>query len=253
MSSKRKPLVGVVCDQKAIDPHLFHAAGDKYLQALILAADVLPVLIPSVGHQYDIHQWLEPLDGLFLTGAYSMVDPALYQGTETPQGTTLDPARDKSSISLIKYASEHQYPMFAVCRGLQEMNVAFGGSLHQEVHHLPDFQDHREDANEPLDIQYGLAHSVTLESGGLLEQATGQNQIMVNSLHHQGIDQLGQGLVVEARADDGLIEAIRVKDSSTFALGVQWHPEWKVMELPEQRAIFAAFGDACRTKLSEQR
>ena len=128
------------------------------------------------------------------------------------------------------------------------MNVAFGGALHQKVHEVPGLSDHREDTALPLDIQYGPAHEVILERGGLLlDIAGGSERIEVNSLHSQGIARLGPSLVVEARsATDGLIEAFHVRDAQGFAVAVQWHPEWKVMSNPFSRALFAAFGAACR-------
>jgi putative glutamine amidotransferase len=139
-------------------------------------------------------------------------------------------------------------PVLGVCRGFQEMNVAFGGTLHQKVHEVPGLSDHREDTTLPLDVQYGPAHDVILEQAGLLmDIAGGSKRIQVNSLHSQGIERLGPSLVVEARsATDGLIEAFQVRDAQRFAVAVQWHPEWKVMSNPFSRALFAAFGAASR-------
>ncbi|HEY0342141.1 MAG TPA: gamma-glutamyl-gamma-aminobutyrate hydrolase family protein, partial [Steroidobacteraceae bacterium] len=130
-----------------------------------------------------------------------------------------------------------------------EMNVAFGGTLHQKVHEVPGFSDHREDTTQALDVQYGPAHDVILEDGGLLRNFIGGDRVQVNSLHSQGVAKLGPGLVVEARsATDGLVEAFHVRDARSFAIAVQWHPEWKVMSNPFSRALFAAFGAASRER-----
>ena len=139
-------------------------------------------------------------------------------------------------------------PIFGICRGFQEMNVAFGGTLHQKLHEVAGHLDHRDDTSQPLEVQYGPAHEVTLEPGGLLRSLTAAERIQVNSLHNQGIERLGSELAVEARAPDGVIEAFRVRDARGFAVAVQWHPEWKVMANPFSRALFAAFGQASRER-----
>ncbi len=139
-------------------------------------------------------------------------------------------------------------PVFGICRGFQEMNVAFGGTLHQKLHEVPGNLDHRDDESQPLEVQYGPAHEVMLEPGGVLRALSASERVQVNSLHSQGIDRLGAELVVEARAPDGVIEAFRVRDARRFALAVQWHPEWQVMSNPFSRALFAAFGEASRER-----
>jgi putative glutamine amidotransferase len=159
-----------------------------------------------------------------------------------------DPNRDATTIPLIPQAIAAGVPVLAVCRGFQEMNVAYGGTLHQRLHEVAGLSDHREDESAPLEVQYGPAHEVRLEPGGRLRAIAGRDRIVVNSLHWQGIDLLGQGLTVEARAPDGVIEAIGVADASTFALGVQWHPEWQFEKSEFSRALLAAFGEACRRR-----
>jgi len=135
-------------------------------------------------------------------------------------------------------------PVFGICRGFQELNVAFGGTLHQRVHEVQGFLDHRDDETQPLEVQYGPAHDVTLEPGGVLRSLSANDRVRVNSLHSQGIERLGSELAIEARAPDGLIEAFRVARAPGFALAVQWHPEWQVMSNSFSRALFAAFGQA---------
>jgi putative glutamine amidotransferase len=139
-------------------------------------------------------------------------------------------------------------PVFGICRGFQEMNVAYGGTLTQKLHEVQGYQDHREDEKQPIEIQYGPAHDVVLESGGLLRTFSDTDRVRVNSLHSQGVERLGRDLVVEARAPDGVIEAFRVQGAPRFALAVQWHPEWQVMSNSFSRALFAAFGDATRDR-----
>jgi putative glutamine amidotransferase len=139
-------------------------------------------------------------------------------------------------------------PILAICRGFQEMNVAFGGTLHQKLHEVGGFNDHRDDESQPLEVQYGPAHEVTLASGGLFREWARSDRITVNSLHSQGVDVLGKDLVVEAKAPDGVIEGFRVADAASFAVAVQWHPEWQYAQNDFSRALFAAFGNAARQR-----
>jgi putative glutamine amidotransferase len=159
-----------------------------------------------------------------------------------------DPERDATSLPLIPAAVAAGVPVLGLCRGLQEMNVAFGGTLWQRVHEVPGYQDHRENKDEPLERQYADAHEVLLEPRGMLQAIAGKDRVRVNSLHSQGIRDLAPGLAVEARATDGLIEAFRVTAARAFALAVQWHPEWRVMNNPFSTALFAAFGRAARQR-----
>ena len=142
-------------------------------------------------------------------------------------------------------------PVLAICRGFQEVNVAFGGTLYQKVHEQPGFMDHRENKDDPLDVQYGPAHDIALVPGGVLAGLAGDTRATVNSLHGQGVRRLGEGLVVEAQAPDGLVEAFR-HDGPAFMLAVQWHPEWKVRENAFYLATFRAFGDACRARAARR-
>ncbi|MGH8268476.1 MAG: gamma-glutamyl-gamma-aminobutyrate hydrolase family protein, partial [Steroidobacteraceae bacterium] len=167
-------------------------------------------------------------------------------------GTLHDPARDATTLPLIRKAVQAGVPVLGICRGFQEVNVAFGGSLHQRVHEVPGHLDHRDDETQPLEVQYGPAHEVILEPGGLLRSMAAADRVRVNSLHWQGIERLGPGLAVEARAPDGLIEAFRVQGAARLALAVQWHPEWKVMSNPLSRALFSAFGAACRDRVNSR-
>jgi putative glutamine amidotransferase len=228
--------------------HPFHMVGEKYARAVLEAAGALPLLIPSLGEELPLDELLQSLDGILFTGSLSNVEPHHYAGAPSEPGTLHDPERDATTLPLIRSAVQAGVPVLGVCRGFQEMNVAFGGSLHQKVHEVPGYDDHRDDTTQPLEVQYGPAHEVILEPGGLLRTMAGADRVQVNSLHSQGIDRLGPGLVVEARATDGLIEAFRVRNAPRFAVAVQWHPEWNVMSNPFSRALFAAFGAASRER-----
>ena len=229
-----------------IGPHPFHAVGEKYIAAVVQAADCLPLLIPVLETPLDVTEILTRVDGIFFPGSPSNVEPVRYSGQASVTGTLHDPHRDATTLSLIPRAVADGVPVFGVCRGFQEMNVAMGGTLHQRVHEVAGLDDHREDKEQPLEVQYGPAHDVVLEPGSWLRRIAGQERVRVNSLHWQGVDRLGPDLAVEARATDGLVEAFRVKSAPSFALAVQWHPEWQVMSNPFSKALFAEFGKAAR-------
>lgn len=242
------PLVGLPSDRKQIGHHPFQAVGEKYIRAVVDGAGALPVLIPSLAPPLDLAELLARLDGLLLTGAYSNIEPRHYGNESSYPGNLHDPARDGTTLALVPLAVRLGVPVLAVCRGLQEVNVAFGGALHQKVQEVPGLADHREDVEAELEVQYGPAHPVRLASGGLLARLAGVDEAMVNSLHGQGIRTLGAGLRVEAIAPDGLIEAVSLPEADGFLLAVQWHPEWRVRENPFYLATFAAFGEACRRR-----
>ena len=241
-----RPLVGIVSDRRKEGAHTYHMVGEKYLQALIDGSDAYPLALPSLAEGFDVLDILNRLDGLFLTGSQSNVEPHHYLGEASAPGTWHDPERDLAALALIPAAIRVGMPLLAVCRGFQEMNVSFGGSLHQLVHEVPGYRVHKENPEDPLDVQYGPSHEVKFTPGGLLENITGKTTVKVNSLHSQAVDTLGKELQVEARAEDGLVEAFTVRDAPGFTLGVQWHPEWKMMENEVSRAIYREFGDACR-------
>ncbi len=245
------PRVGLPTDHKQIGAHPFLAVGEKYVRAVVDGAGCLPLLVPTLDPVLPLREVLDGLDGLLLTGAVSNIEPHHYSDESSYEGNLLDPRRDATNLPLIPLAIELGVPVLAICRGFQEVNVAFGGSLYQKVHEQPGFMDHREDKEASLDVQYAPAHDIALRAGGLLAAAAGGDRAKVNSLHGQGVRRLGDGLVVEATAPDGLIEAFR-HDGPAFMLAVQWHPEWKVAENPFYLAIFQAFGDACRARAARR-
>jgi putative glutamine amidotransferase len=245
----RKPLIGIPADRRLLGHHYFHCVGEKYIQAVVQGAGAMPVLIPSLGEGLgDVNEWLANFDGILLTGSPSNVEPHRYQGPASAPGTLHDAHRDATTLEMIPAVVAAGLPLLAICRGFQEMNVAFGGTLWQNLHEAG-LRDHREDPQAPLDTQYGASHEVELVSGGVLHRLAGAPRLTVNSLHTQGVQRLGDDLEIEARAaGDGLVEAFRVRNAPGFALGVQWHPEWKFQDNSFARALFAAFGEAARAR-----
>lgn len=247
-----RPLIAVPSDRRIIDPHPSHVTGEKYLKALIDGAEGLPLIVPSMANDIDVDEILDNVDGVTLTGSYSNVEPHHYGGESAGEKGFHDPHRDAMTLPLALRALERGVPLLAVCRGHQELNVVLGGSLHQHVADVPGYHNHLENKDDPLEVQYGPSHPVTLMEGGLLRRLAGTESVLVNSLHAQGIARLAEGVTVEAVADDGLVEAFTVDTAPGFSLSVQWHPEWRVTENPFSMQIFKAFGDACRARASER-
>jgi len=241
---QKRPVIGIPCDVKPIGAMPFHCVGDKYIHAVqSVVGDV--VLLPALGQQDVIDRLLPILDGVFLSGSLSNVAPAYYHGEPSREGTMHDTLRDQTTLPLIGQVVSMGMPLLGVCRGFQEMNVAFGGSLHQHVQELPGMLDHRETPSEHMAEMYQDAHDVHFTQGSALQAWLGKDQTRVNSLHQQGVKDLADALVVEATAPDGLIEAFRVKDAQSFAYGVQWHPEWLFDQKEASIALFKAFKVAC--------
>ena len=247
-----RPLIGVTTDSATQGLHKVLQASEKYMVSVVEAAGGIPVMIPSLPNPLDIKGLLARLDGVLVTGAYANIEPWRYGGAPFGADACEDPQRDATTLSLIPTAIEMGVPLLGICRGFQELNVVYGGSLHQKLHEVGGFIEHREDPSDPLEVQYGDSHSVAIEPGGLLEHIAGSGERIVNSVHMQGIDRLGGGLLVEARATDGLIEAISVKDSANFAFAVQWHPEFAVTQNPFYLTIYQAFAEACTTRLKKK-
>lgn len=240
----RRPVIGIPADRRMLGAHPFHGVGEKYIRAVVDAAGALPLLIPALGDEIGYDELLGHVDGILFTGSPSNVEPRHYAGEPSEPGTKHDPERDATTLPLIPRAVDAGVPVLGICRGFQEMNVAFGGTLWQKLQEQPGLLDHREDLSQPLDAQYAPAHEVTLVEGGVLRGIAGVDRLQVNSLHSQGVRELAPGLTIEARAPDGVVEAFRVDRAPRFALAVQWHPEWQVMGNSFSRALFAAFGAA---------
>jgi putative glutamine amidotransferase len=249
MSGRNLPFIGIPSCVRTWNERDFHTVNERYPNAVIDAAGCVPLVIPAIGPKIDCGAVLDGLDGLLLTGSPSNVEPFHYGGPPSHEGTLHDPARDATTLPLIREAVRRDMPVLAICRGIQELNVALGGTLHQRIFEMPERFNHRRRhrrhiATIPDDERYGPAHSVALTPGGLLARLAGATEIMVNSLHGQGIDCPAANLVVEAVAPDGQIEAVSLP-AARFVVGVQWHPEYKPLDNPFSRALFAAFSQAC--------
>jgi putative glutamine amidotransferase len=244
--SARSNIVGIPCDHRMVGKHPFHMVGEKYILAVRDGAGALPMLIPVLDPPVPVGEIIAGVSGLLMTGSPSNVSPALYGGPPPREGTLLDEKRDATTVPLLKAAIAVGVPVLCLCRGFQELNVAFGGTLSQHVHEIPGRSDHREDHDASLDVQYGPAHAVNVQPGGLLAKLVPDKSFQVNSLHSQGIDRIADALRVEAVAPDGQIEAVSLREPKGFLFATQWHPEWRWADNPVSRAIFAAFGKAVR-------
>ena len=242
-----KPLIALTACVREIGIHPFHVVGEKYIAAVIEAAHGIPLVLPSIADAIDNEEILHRVDGLLFTGSLSNIQPNLYGSSHDNNAMLYDSQRDASTLPLIRKALYHNIPMLCICRGFQELNVALGGTLYQAIHELPGRLDHREDTQQPREIQYAPIHSIEIRSGGILDSLLHkQSNIMVNSLHAQGIRTPASNLRIEAIAPDGQIEALSSLQDDSFCLGVQWHPEWKTSENVFSTVIFEAFGNAAR-------
>jgi putative glutamine amidotransferase len=233
-------IVGIPACTREVGGHVQHATPARYGAALLGGAGAVPVLLPPVGEA--MLAMLDRLDGLLLSGSPSNVEPGRYGEAEDATPGRHDPERDATTLPLIRAALARGLPLLAICRGIQELNVALGGTLHQQVQTIPGRMDHR-GGEGAMEHRYRAKHGVALSGG--LAAIIGRPEIMVNSLHEQGIDRPADGLVVEAVAPDGMIEGVRVAGAPGWAYGVQWHPEWGYAGNADSLALFAAFGAAC--------
>jgi putative glutamine amidotransferase len=240
------PLVGLPADTYESHGFLFHSLGDKYVRAVAEVADCTPVMIPSMIDALRLEPLLDHFDGILMTGAVSNVHPPHYGEAPTADHEPYDHARDAITLKLIKAVIERGIPLFCICRGFQELNVVLGGSLEAELQRGDGRLDHRAPKSEDTDVRYGPRHAIAVTPGGMLERILGKRQTTINSIHRQGIKKLAPGLIVEATAPDGVIEAVSVKGAKSFAFGAQWHPEYKARDNPDSVKLFAAFGDAVR-------
>jgi len=252
---KPPPLVWLPADHRLLgrdgNTMPFLVLGDKYARAVKINAQAQPVMFPlATADQID--DLLSLVDGVMLTGSPSNVHPSHFGAAVADASLPLDEARDSLTLALVEACLAKAVPLLGICRGFQEINVALGGTLHQQVHAVPDMQDHRESPDGLYDVQYAPSHPIRLVSGSKLAQWAGSESVNVNSVHGQGIDQLAQGLRALAHAPDGLVEAFEVEGAPAFAYAVQWHPEWKPADNPFYAAIFSAFGEACRARCAQR-
>ncbi len=240
------PLVGLPADTYESHGFLYHSIGDKYVRAVAEVALCAPVMIPSMVDALELDPLLEHFDGLVTTGAPSNVHPPRYGELPSPSHEPYDHARDATTLKLIEKALRRGLPLFCICRGFQELNVVMGGTLETELHEIEGRLDHRAPNHEDVDVRYAPAHAINIRPGGVLEQILGKRERMVNSIHRQGLKGMAKGLADEATAPDGISEAVSVRDAKTFAIGTQWHPEFKALNNPDSVKLFTAFGNAVR-------
>ena len=248
----QKPIVGITACRTEISGKPAHRVSEKYVDALKRVTDCIPLLIPAFGDVNFSPQIIERLDGLLLTGSASNVEPIRYNGSPSRTGTAHDVYRDGTSLPLIRSAVKSKLPIFAVCRGIQELNVALGGSLHQNIHEVAGKNEHRMNRAANNEERFSVRHPIVIKPNGLLSKlVNGSEREMVNSLHAQAIDELSDQLIVEATSDDGVIEAVSLKSGSSFVLGVQWHPEYPLDKDCEMAVgLFKAFDRAAKEHLS---
>ncbi|BBK39800.1 glutamine amidotransferase [Allostella sp. ATCC 35155] len=237
------PIVGIPSCIRFVRYATFHCVNERYVDAMTWLG-TLPLLIPAAGPSIDLHEVVRRLDGLLLTGSPSNVEPHLYEGGDSETPDLHDPKRDATTLPLVQTAIAEGVPVLAICRGIQELNVALGGGLTQRVQTIPGRFDHRSIRSPDMDRNYGPAHAIRLAGDGMLRGLLGVDELVVNSLHQQAIDRVAPPLQVEATAPDGTIEAVSMPSAPGFVLGLQWHPEYKPQENPYSVRIFEAFADA---------
>ncbi|MET0481700.1 MAG: gamma-glutamyl-gamma-aminobutyrate hydrolase family protein [Aestuariivirgaceae bacterium] len=252
-SSEANPLVGLPADTYEDRGFTFHSIGDKYLRAVAEVARCIPIMIPALDADFDLEGLLDRLDGVVMTGAVSNVHPPHYGAVATERHEPYDHRRDRLTLKLIAQVIERGMPLMCICRGFQELNVVLGGTLATELQDLPGRLDHRAPKSAEIAVRYGPAHEVAVTPGGQLEQILGKRETMVNTVHRQGVDTLAPQLAVEATAPDGTVEAVSVKGARGFALGFQWHPEYRAADNPDSVKLFEAFGTAARAYAARPR
>ncbi len=248
-----KPVVGVIGNTHVInDRHLVQAVGQRNMRAIAEVAGALPLMFAGTPDVTDIDALLEAVDGILLTGARANVHPTHFGVEPDPRHEPYDQDRDAMALGLIRTCVARGVPIFGICRGLQEMNVAFGGTLHPEIRDLPGRLNHRMPRLENGEVHpdptvvFADRHEVRLTHDGAFAKLLGCEKIRVNSLHGQGILEPGKRVVVEGIAEDETIEAIRIDEAPCFAMGVQWHAEYDPQSNPVNRKLFEAFGAALR-------
>lgn len=244
-----RPRIAIVCCRKLLEEQPQYQLAEKYVLAAQDGAGGMPFLLAPAPGALPAAEWLPHFDALLLSGSPSNIQPHRYGAVPQIEDDLHDPERDDMTLSLVRGFVAAGKPVLAICRGLQEVNVALGGTLHQQVQLVDGRADHRMAEDGDWEYRYRPVHPIQLAKDGLLHRITGRNELQVNSLHQQGVDRVAPGLSVEATAPDGTIEAVSLGHGGPgFLLGVQWHPEWRFWEDEASRRIFSAFGDAARAK-----
>ena len=241
-----RPVAGIICCTRTVGIEPAQAVMNRYVASAMAFADAAALLIPSMPQYMRALDVAGRLDGLLLTGSPSNLDPSAYGEAADDAPGPFDPARDSMTGDLIRAMLDLGRPVFGICRGFQELNVAFGGSLRRDVSMNPDLLKHHAPDEVGFNEMFDHVHDVALTPGGVLAAALGEDRIRVNSVHYQGVSRLGDGLSVEARADDGVVEAFSARVNAAPILAVQWHPEWRTGENPQSQVFFNVFGRALR-------
>ncbi|MDX3927697.1 MAG: gamma-glutamyl-gamma-aminobutyrate hydrolase family protein [Shinella sp.] len=247
------PVVAIPADIREIEGNVWQATPNQYVRAAVKGADVMALLVPALESGNDFDAILDRVDGLLVSGSRTNVHPSLYGQEADDTDGPFDPARDATSLPLIRRALERGIPLLAICRGIQELNVALGGTLASEIQEMPGIWDHRKPDVPELDVAYGIRQNVIVKEGSCLASVLGAGEVKVNSLHRQAISKAAPKLAVEALAEDGTIEAVSVIGAKAFAVGVQWHPEYWVGSDDASSRLFKAFGDAVRAYAAQKR
>jgi len=248
-----QPLVAVSTDRRKFDDYVWHAAPEQYLQAAIRTAGVFPLLVPSFGDELDLDRLLASVDGVLITGSSSNVHPSHYGGEVSEVNEPYDQARDATTLPMIRKAIGAGLPLLAICRGIQELNVALGGTLATEIQEREGSLDHRAPMSDEQDERFAIRQTVSVRPGSCLAGILGAGEIRVNSLHRQAVERLAPRLDLEAVASDGTVEAVAVRGAPAFAVGVQWHPEYWARSDSASARIFQAFGNAVRDHAAGRR
>ncbi len=254
MPTEKLPLIGVTGDTHPDIDADYYKVGDKYILSVVRAANCLAVMIPPIGSELEVDQLLDRLDGIVFTGSPSDLEPHHYGAEPEDYDVKRDLGRDATTLPMLKHVLQRDIPLFCICRGHQELNATFGGTMHQQVHKQAGVMDHRADPTKPYDVRYGPQHAIAIKSGGVLDKISGGlREAMVNTVHGQAIDKIGVGLRLEAEAPDGVVEAISVEGRKAFNISVQWHPEHQVaLDEPLNKQLFEAFGAAARDYMNEK-
>ncbi len=245
MAKVSRPLIAVPTDVKPFENYVWHSAPEQYLAAAIDVAEVTPLLVPSFGAKMDLDSILDSVDGLLVTGSKSNVNPELYGVEPSAAFEPYDNARDATSLPLIRAAIDKGVPVLAICRGIQELNVALGGTLATEIQELEGRMDHRAPESDSRAERFAIQHPIKIAPNSCLAEILKTDDVKVNSVHRQAIDKLAPVLAVEATADDGTIEAVSVKNAKGFVVGVQWHPEYWVQSDAPSRKILKPLARQC--------
>lgn len=243
----RKPVVGIVANSKLINgTYPSQVVGKMNIEAVAGVADATPILIPGLPDCIGIEAAMAICDGFVFPGGRPNVHPDEYGHQATEAHGEFDRERDSVALGLIRACVEVGQPVLGLCRGFQEFNVAFGGTLHPEIRDLPGRMNHRMPPDGTLEEKFALRHTIKLVEGSPFIGIFGADEVLVNSLHGQGIEEPGPRIVIEGHAPDGTPEAITVRDAPGFAMAVQWHPEYQAADDPVSRPLFEAFGAALK-------